>query len=218
MIDVHENCPFTETTLKLSSIEKLSLRHCRLKVEDTLDTLSQLKTLKFKNTSFKLHGEDVVSLNTLKEMLNPSTSNLEFLSLDLPYSPTLEEYLDFVSPGFPRLRTLQLCLTEQLTLGELASYSRLHRALSKPPNISVLVLKVQKLLILDKSQLKEYQALGIEGSSIPRVLGLVQMKYGIKIEATWEGSGKMAFRLRGQGWEVTVKVYLNQEHNFIKII
>ena len=142
-------------------------------------------------------------------MLNSEMSNLEFVSLEFSYSPKLEEYLDFVSPGFPRLRTLQLCLTEQLTLGELASYSRLHRALSKPPNISVLVLKVQKLLILDKSQLKEYQALGIEGSSIPRVLGLVQRKYGIQIDATWEGSGEMAFRLRGQGWEVSIKVDLN---------
>ena len=132
MVDVHESCPFTETTLKLSSMEKLSLRHCRLKVEDTLDSLGHLRILKFKNTSFKLHGLDVVSLNTLKEMLNPSTSNLEFLSLDLPYSPALEEYLDFVRPGFPRLRTLKLCVPNQVTLGELVTFSRLHRVLSKP--------------------------------------------------------------------------------------
>jgi hypothetical protein len=51
MVDVNEDCPFTETTLKLSTIEKLSLKNCKLKVEDKLDTLCHLKTLKFKNTS-----------------------------------------------------------------------------------------------------------------------------------------------------------------------
>ena len=142
MVDVDEECPFTETTLKLSTIEKLSLRNCNINVDDKLDNLCHLKTLKFKNTSIQILEKDEESLKTLKQMLNSAMSNLEFVSLEFSYSPRLEEYLDFVSPGFPLLRTLQLCLTEQVTLGELASFRHLHRALSKPSNISVLVLKV----------------------------------------------------------------------------
>jgi hypothetical protein len=62
-------------------------------------------------------------------MLNSTNSNLEILSLELPYSPSLEEYLDFISAGFPRLRTLKFCLSNKVTLGELASFSRLYRPL-----------------------------------------------------------------------------------------
>jgi hypothetical protein len=51
MVDVNEDCPFTETTLKLATIEKLTLKNCKLKVEDKLDTLCHLKILKFKKTS-----------------------------------------------------------------------------------------------------------------------------------------------------------------------
>jgi hypothetical protein len=71
---------------------------------------------------------------------------------------------------------------------------------------------------LEKSQLRDYQALGLEGINILRVLGLVEKKYGIKIETAWERSGKMMYHLRGQDWEITVKIDLNLEHNFIKII
>jgi hypothetical protein len=81
MVNVNESFPFTETTLKLSSIEKLSLRNCRLNLNYMLESLSQLKTLKFKKTSFTLDGQNIVHLKTIKEMLNPRTSNLEFLSL-----------------------------------------------------------------------------------------------------------------------------------------
>ena len=142
MVEVHESCPFTETTLKLSTIEKLSLRHCRLYVHDKLDIFCYLKTLSFKNTSFSFNERDEESLETLKEMLNSSMSKLEFLSLENSYSPSLDEYLDFVSLSFPRLRTLQLCLTQKVTLGKLASFSRLYRALFKPAISSVLILKV----------------------------------------------------------------------------
>jgi hypothetical protein len=71
---------------------------------------------------------------------------------------------------------------------------------------------------LEKSQLKDYQALDIEGDSIPRVLGLVERKHGIQIDASWEGSGKRVFHLRGQSLEVTVKVDLTKELSFINII
>jgi hypothetical protein len=102
-----------------------------------------------------------VNLDYLKRILNPSTSNLEILSLDFEYSSSLDKFVAFVSPGFPRLRTLNLSLTRTLTLGELVPFSRLHRALSKPGIDSELVLQVSRLTLLDKSQLKEYQALGI---------------------------------------------------------
>lgn len=140
--DVNEDFPFTESTLKIPTIEKLSLRNCSLKVSDKLDTKCHLKSLKFKNSSIQIEGKDDKSLKTLKKMLNSTKSNLEFLSLEHTQTPSIEEYLDFVSAGFPQLTTLELCLLDQVTLGQLASFSRLHRALLKPKIISVLVLKV----------------------------------------------------------------------------
>jgi hypothetical protein len=110
MVDVEEFCPFTVTTLKLSSIEKLSLRNCILKVDDKLDNLCHLKVLKYKKTSFYIQGKKEESLKSLKNILNSTMSNLEFLSLEFFYFPLLEEYLDFVSEGFPHLKTLKLCL------------------------------------------------------------------------------------------------------------
>jgi hypothetical protein len=80
-------------------------------------------------------------------MLNPSTSNLEMISLDLSNSWSLEGLFGFVSAGFPRLRTLKLS-TNSLTLGELASYIALNRALSKPGINSELVLQVSHLTLL----------------------------------------------------------------------
>jgi len=86
MVDVNDYCGFTEKLLKFTSIDNLSLKNCELKVKNALDTLSQLKTLKFKDSNFR--GEDWVyfntlkALQTLKEMLNSSISNLEFLSMD----------------------------------------------------------------------------------------------------------------------------------------
>ena len=79
MFGVKKSCRFLEQTLKLTSLESLSLQNCSLKVEDTLDCLSQLKTLKFKNSYFKLQGS---TLSILKEMLNPSISCLEFTCLE----------------------------------------------------------------------------------------------------------------------------------------
>ena len=142
MVDVIECCVFTETTLKLSTIVKLSLSNCNLKVENKLDNLCYLKILKFKNTSFEIQGKKEESLKTLKQMLNSTMSNLESLSLELSYSPLLEEYLDFIRNGFPLLKTLKLCFSSQMTLGELVSFSRLHQALSKPHIFPELVLKV----------------------------------------------------------------------------
>jgi hypothetical protein len=81
MVDVHESFPFTVLTFKLSSIEKLSLRNCKLYYKEKLDSLSQLKILKFKKTTFRPYGLNVVCLKTLKKLLDPSTSNLEFVSL-----------------------------------------------------------------------------------------------------------------------------------------
>jgi hypothetical protein len=66
--------------------------------------------------------------------------------------------------------------------------------------------------------MKDYQALGIEGFNIPIVLGLVERRYGIKIETAWERTGKMIYHLRGQDWELRIKIDLNKEHNFIMII
>ena len=151
-------------------------------------------------------------------MLNSKKSNLELLSLELSYQPSLEEYLDFISEGFPRLKTLKLCLSNQLTLGELVSFSRLQQALTKPPIFPVLVLKVSKLTLLDKSQLKDYHALGNESSSISRVLGIVERKYRIQIDTAWKGSRKKVYRLNGHDWNFTVEIDLDGENNFIKII
>ena len=52
MLNVHESCALTETILLNSTIEKLSIRNCSLKVLDKLDTKCHLKSLKFKNSSF----------------------------------------------------------------------------------------------------------------------------------------------------------------------
>jgi hypothetical protein len=68
MVNVIDYCGFTEKLLKFRSVENLSLKNCNLKVENALNTLSHLKTLKFKKTYFKLHGEDRVSLNTIKAL------------------------------------------------------------------------------------------------------------------------------------------------------
>jgi hypothetical protein len=121
MVDVNDYCGFTEKLLKFTSIDNLSLKNCELKVKNALDTLSQLKTLKFKGSNFR--GEDWVyfntlkALQTLKEMLNPSISNLEFLSMGF-YDKNLEDYLDFFISGFPRLRTVHLWLTDGIiTMG-----------------------------------------------------------------------------------------------------
>jgi hypothetical protein len=106
-------------------------------------------------------------------MLNPSTSNLEMISLDLFCSQSLEGLFGFVSAGFPRLRTLKFS-TSYLNLGELASYIHLNRALSKPGTISEIVLQVEDVTILEKSQLEEYQVLCNEGNSIPTGLKIVE--------------------------------------------
>jgi hypothetical protein len=52
MVGVKESFPFTEATLKVSSIEELSLTFCTLKVEDSLDPQSKLRTLELKYTDF----------------------------------------------------------------------------------------------------------------------------------------------------------------------
>ena len=150
-------------------------------------------------------------------MLNPSTSNLEMISLDLFCSQSLEGLFGFVSAGFPRLRKLKLRI-DFLILGKLASYIHLNRALSKPGIISELVLQVEYLTILENSQLEDYQALGIKGSSIPKVLKILKKKYGIKIANTWEGPGMMVFELSGQGWKFTVRVDLSKQCHRINII
>jgi hypothetical protein len=145
----------------------------------------------FKSTFLKLHGEDYLNtfktFKILKEKLNPSISNLEFLSMDFLNrgDPNLDEFLYFFSSCFSRLRTVHLWLTTGITMGELISYRRLHQALSKQAIFSELVLKVKKLTLLEKSQLKDYQALGIYGVSLPRVLRIVEMKYGILIDVAW---------------------------------
>ena len=66
--------------------------------------------------------------------------------------------------------------------------------------------------------MKDYLALGIEIDSMRRVLRIVERKYGIQIDTAWEKSGKKVFYLRGQGWEVTVKVDLKKKDNSINII
>jgi hypothetical protein len=68
--------------------------------------------------------------------------------------------------------------------------------------------------LLEKSQLNEYQALGIKAFRIPKVLGIVKKKYGIKINNTWDGSGMIVFHLKGQGWKFTVKVDLTKQGSF----
>jgi hypothetical protein len=37
MIDVVENCPFAETTIKMNSMKNLIVHNCRLKIETSLD-------------------------------------------------------------------------------------------------------------------------------------------------------------------------------------
>jgi hypothetical protein len=202
MFDVDENCRFLEQTLKLTSLESLSLKRCTLKVRDTLDSLSQLRTLKFKDTDFKLQR---LTLNTLKEMLNPSISCLEFLSLDLPYSlNSLEKSLDFFSSPFPRLRTVHLRLSSPMTMNELVSFRRLDLALSRQAIFSDLVIKVNRLTVLEKSQKTEYKALGIYRNCIEYVLLIISRKFGIQINAEWQGSEKIIFHLRGLAWDFKV--------------
>jgi hypothetical protein len=92
-----------------------------------------------------------MSLKILKEILNPSTSNLESLYLELDYSNTLEDYLDFASPGFPRLRYLNLGLAGMVTFGELVAFRHFHRALFKPGIVSELVLEVDCITLLEES-------------------------------------------------------------------
>jgi hypothetical protein len=105
--------------------------------------------------------------------------------------------LDFVRSGFPHLRSLKLRLTGDLKLGEIISYRSLHQALSKPGIITKLELKVKRITLLEKSLLEDYQALGIEGNSIQRVLGIVQTQYGIEIKLSWESLKMMVFYIKG---------------------
>ena len=88
-----------------------------------------------------------MTLSTLKLMLNPSTSNLESLSLDdsLILGLSVEKLSDFVRQGFARLRTLKVSLRGGWYLGELISYSCLYQALSKPGIASLLVVQVNHL-------------------------------------------------------------------------
>lgn len=119
-----------------------------------------------------------MSLNTLKEILNPSTSNLESLYLNLDYSPNLEDYLDFLSPGFTHLRYLNLGLAGMVTFGELVAFRHIHRILSKPGIALELVFRVNRIKLLDESIREDFQAL--EGRiSTTRVLKIVENKYGI---------------------------------------
>ena len=104
MVNVHENCNFTETTINNSTIEELSFRNCSLKVIEKLEDFKwHVKKLKFKNTILKIGGKDDTSLKTLKKMLISTMYNLELLSLEPLSQPSLEEYLDFFSSGFTHL-------------------------------------------------------------------------------------------------------------------
>ena len=130
----------------------------------------------------------------------------------------LEKNFEFLISGFPRLRTVHLWLTTNITMGKLVSSRCLHRALSKQAIFSELVLKLKKLTLLEKSQLKDYQALGINCINIPRVLEIVEKNYGIKVDVARQCSKMMVFLLRGQGWKFTVKVDLTKKDSYVNMI
>ena len=130
----------------------------------------------------------------------------------------LEYYLELFISDFPRLRTVHLWLTDGITMGKLISFRNLNQALSKQSIFSELVFKVKRLTLLEKSQLKEYQALGINRASIKRVLRIVKRQYDILIDVEWQGSKMMVFYLSGLGWELTVKVDLTKEDSYVNMI
>jgi hypothetical protein len=149
-------------------------------------------------------------------MLNPLISCLEFLSLELYGS--VEKFIDFFTSPFPRLRIVHLRLLYPTTMNELFSFRRLDQALSRQAIFSELVIKVNKLTLLEKSQMNEYKALGINDSSIASVLGIIMREFGIRIHAEWQGEKKIIFHLWGLDWYFKVKVDLTEESNYMRMI